>query len=138
MTPSSSPISSTIFPSFTFSTVVPVNFMRFAGVGRQRADQEVAEGRPGVRAAAFPAADDVVAFRDQVRGAPEVQVRERLAEVLHEGLDVVAAATRGVQGVLQQHVGSGQLVDDGGVVLLAPEMREPAADDGLVVILLST
>src|SRR5262249_11429972 len=70
-----------------------------------------------------------------VRGAPEVEIRKRLAEVLHEGLDVCMTATRRVQRVLQQHVGSSELVDDGGVVLLTPEMREPAADDGLVVVL---
>src|ERR1700730_16314060 len=45
-----------------------------AGVGRQAANEEVVEGRAGVGAAAFPLADDVVAFGDQVRGTPEVEV----------------------------------------------------------------
>jgi len=35
-----------------------------AGRGRQRAHKEVLESRAGVRAAAFPLADDVIAFRD--------------------------------------------------------------------------
>ena len=65
--------SSRTFPSFTFSTVVPVNSTRVRPrhPRLEPAHQEVAEGRPVARAAAFGAADDVVAFRDQVRGAPE-------------------------------------------------------------------
>src|SRR6185503_17654558 len=97
--------------------------------------EEVAECRAVVRAAAFPASDDIIAFGDQVRGAPEVEIRKRLAKVLHERLDVGAVATRRVQRVLQQYVGSSEFVDDGRVVLFVPEMREPAADDRLVVIL---
>ena len=46
-----------------------------AGGCRQRSHQEVAEGRPGVRAAAFPAADDIVALGDQIRRTPEIQIR---------------------------------------------------------------
>ena len=42
-----------------------------AGRRRQRPHEEVAEGRAGVRAAAFPAADHVVALGDEVRRAPE-------------------------------------------------------------------
>src|SRR5262245_64400011 len=45
-----------------------------AGRGRQRAHQEVAEGRTGVRTAAFPLADDIVAFCDQIRRAPAVEI----------------------------------------------------------------
>ena len=44
-----------------------------AGGGGEVAGQEVTERRPGVSAAAFPATDDMVAFRDQVRRAPEVE-----------------------------------------------------------------
>src|SRR5258708_14593887 len=47
------------------------------GRRRQRPDEEVAEGRAVVRAAAFPAADHIVALGDEVRSAPEVEVRER-------------------------------------------------------------
>ena len=47
-----------------------------AGSCRKRADQEVAEGRPGMGAATFPSADDIVAFRNQIRRAPEVEIRE--------------------------------------------------------------
>src|SRR5258708_40176503 len=57
-----------------------------AGLGRQRADEEVVEGWPGVGAAAFPLADDIITFGDQVRGAPELEVRECGTEVRHEGL----------------------------------------------------
>jgi len=39
-----------------------------------------------------------------------------------------------VQGVLEADVGCGQLVDDGGVEALAPELGEPAADDRLVLL----
>src|SRR5262249_39553023 len=38
----------------------------------QRAGQEILEGRAGMRAAALPLADDVVALGDQVRRAPEL------------------------------------------------------------------
>jgi hypothetical protein len=52
-----------------------------AGRGGQRAHQEITECRTGVRAAAFPLADDMVAFGDQVRRAPEVKIGERFAEL---------------------------------------------------------
>src|SRR6266576_3147086 len=51
-----------------------------ARAGGKRADDEVIEGRPGMRAAAFPSADHVVALGDQVRRTPEIQVWERAAE----------------------------------------------------------
>src|SRR4051794_6071817 len=69
--------------------------MHLAGWGgRPGPGQEVVELRPGVSAAAFPATDDMVAFRDQVRRAPEVEVRKSLAEIGHERLDVVATPAR--------------------------------------------
>jgi len=46
-----------------------------AGRGRQRSDEKVTEGRTGVCAAAFPAANDVVALCDEVSRAPEVEAR---------------------------------------------------------------
>jgi len=104
-----------------------------AGRGRQAAGQEVAEGRPGMGAAALPLADDLIALGDQVGRAPEVQVGEGGPEIAHEGLDVVAAAAGLVQRVLQQHVRCGDLVDDREIGVPAPELGEPAADDGLVV-----
>ena len=96
--------------------------------------QEVAEGRTGVRTAAFPLADDIVAFCDQIRRAPEVEIGECSAEIGHERLDVVTAAARLVQGILQEHVGRGELIDDGEIAGLAPEFGEPPADNGLVVL----
>jgi hypothetical protein len=44
----------------------------------------------------------------------------------------VAAAWR-MQRVLQEHVGGSQLVDDSEIAGRTPEIREPAADDGLIV-----
>ena len=134
-TPSSRPISSTILPSITFSTVVPVKcILRPVAAGRAPIE-EIVEGRAGVRAAAFPLADDVVALGDQVRRAPEIEIGERGPEVGHEGLDVFAAAARLMQRVFQQHVRRGDLIDDRQIDVLAPEVGEPAADDGLVVFL---
>src|SRR5215470_11465123 len=104
------------------------------GRGRQRAYQEVAEGRTGVRTAAFPLADDIVAFRDQIRRAPEVEIGECSAEIGHECLDVVTAAPWLVQGILQEHVGRGELIDDAEIAGLAPELGEPLTDNSLVVL----
>src|SRR5262249_25144432 len=101
---------------------------------RQRAHQEVAEGRTRVRTAAFPLADDIVAFRDQIRRAPEIEIRECSAEIGHECLDVVTAAARLVQGILLEHVGRGELIDDAEIASLAPKLGEPPADNGLVVL----
>jgi hypothetical protein len=39
-----------------------------------------------------------------------------------------------VQRILQQHVRRRELVDNRKVAGLAPELGEPAADDGLVVV----
>jgi hypothetical protein len=45
------------------------------------------------------------------------------------------ATARIVQRVLEEHVGRGELVDDPGVPGVPPEAREPAAHEGLVVLL---
>src|ERR1700741_3519425 len=87
-----------------------------------------------MRTATFPTADNVFTFGDQICGAPEVQIRKSLPEIRHEGLDVLAAAPRFVKGVLQQHAGSGQLVDDAPVTGLTPEISKPAANDCFVVL----
>ena len=63
--------------------------------------------------AAFPLADHVFALRDQVGGAPEVQVREGGAELLCERADRLPALKRGVQRVLEPDVTGCELVDDG-------------------------
>src|SRR3984957_21024781 len=76
-----------------------------AGVGRQRSSQEVAERLPGMRSAAFPSADDVVAFRDEIRAAPEVEVGGRFPKARHERLDAFTATSRFVERILQEHVG---------------------------------
>src|SRR5689334_24147588 len=89
-----------------------------------------------MRSASGPPADDIVAFGNQVGCTPEVEIRERLSEVGHERLDVIATAAGFVQRILQQHVGRGQFIDDAEIAGLAPEMREPPTDDGLVVIFL--
>jgi hypothetical protein len=107
-----------------------------AGVGRQASDQEVIESGTGMRSASRPTTDDVVALRDEVGCAPEVEIRERLPEVGHERLDVIATAAGFVQRIVQQHVGRGQFVDNAEIAGLAPEMREPSTHDGLVVFFL--
>jgi hypothetical protein len=87
-----------------------------------------------VRPAALPLPDDVVTLGDQVGGRAEAEIGERLAEAQRELADLVAAAQRLVQRVLEADVGRGELVDDALVEVAAPEVREPANDDGLVVL----
>src|SRR5258705_38172 len=87
-----------------------------------------------MRAAAFPTADDVVALGNEVGSAPEIEIGERLAKAGHERLDIFAAAPWRVQRVLQEHVRSGELIDNAEVARLAPEIGEPAAHDCLVVL----
>src|SRR5579863_6952725 len=99
---------------------------------RQRAGEKIAKRRPGMRAAAFPAADDIIALGDEIGSAPEVEVGEGRAEPQHEVPYVLAAAAWRVQRILQQHIGGGELVDDPGVPGIGPETSEPAADNGLV------
>src|ERR1700676_890102 len=106
-----------------------------AGRRRQRADQEVAEGRTGMRTATFPATDDIVAFGDQVRGAPEVQVREGRTEVCHERFNIVTATAWFMQRILQKHVGRGEFVDDVELAGLTPKVGEPTADNGFIIFL---
>ncbi len=88
-----------------------------------------------MRAAAFPAANDVVPFRDEIRSTPEIQIRERSAEVRHERFDVLAATARLMQGILQQHVGRRELIDNAQSAGLTPEVGKPTANDRLVVAL---
>jgi hypothetical protein len=63
--------------------------------------KKVAEGGTGVRATTFPASIDVIPFRDQVSGTPEVEVRKSLSKLGHEGFNVVAATTRFVSSNIQ-------------------------------------
>src|SRR5206468_12973454 len=60
-------------------------------------------------------------------------VRKRFAEISHERLDIRMPITRRMQRVLQEHVGSGELVNDAEIAGFTPEIREPAAYRGLVV-----
>jgi len=46
------------------------------------------------------------------------------------------AATRRMQRILQAHIESGELVDDVEIAGFTPELREPAAYNGLVVFFL--
>src|SRR5450432_78961 len=102
---------------------------------RQSPNEEIVECRPGMRATAFPTSDHVVALGNQVGSAPEVEIRKRLAKVGHECLDIGMSAPRLMKRVVQQHVWGSDFVHDGEIAGLAPEVGEPAADDGLVVIL---
>jgi hypothetical protein len=87
-----------------------------------------------VGAAPFPLPDDVVAFGDEVGGAPELEVGERRPEVLGEFPDLVSTAQRSVERVFEADVRRGDLIDHGWVEVLSPELGEPAADDGLVLV----
>ena len=88
-----------------------------------------------MRAAAFPTSDHAIPFGDQVGGTPKIQIGKRRAEIGYEGFDVFPTATRLVQRLVQQHVGCRDLVDDAEVACLSPEVGEPAAYDGLVLLL---
>ena len=83
--------------------------------------------------ASLPLPDDIVAFGDEVGGPGEAEIRERLAEPQRELAHLVAPTQRRVQRVLEADVGRGKLVDDHWVEAVAPEIREPADDDCLVV-----
>jgi hypothetical protein len=72
-----------------------------AGCGWQAADQEIVEGRTGVRAASFPLTDYIITFGNQFRRTSEIEIGRGFAEILHEGLDVRSPSTRLVQRVLQ-------------------------------------
>src|SRR5262249_62114721 len=52
-----------------------------------------------------------------------------------ECVDVRWRALRLVQRILLQHVGRGEFVDTDELAALAPEVGEPTANDGLVVVL---
>ena len=92
VTPSSSPISSAISPSFTLITVMPVNSIVRPMPAGERADGDVVERVAGVGAAALPLADDVVALGDQVRGALEAEVGECRPERPRELAHLLATA----------------------------------------------
>jgi len=64
---------------------------------RQRSDDEIIESRTRVCAAAFPAADHIVALGNEISSAPEIKVWKRLTEPEHERLDVRPAATQLMQ-----------------------------------------
>jgi hypothetical protein len=67
------------------------------------------------------------------RGIPDSQrVQAPVMELLRERADRVASTQGRVQRVLEPDVRGGELVDDVGVEVLAPELREPPAHDGLV------
>src|SRR6185437_11216347 len=97
-----------------------------AGRCRQRSHEKVTESPPRVRTAAFPAADHVVALGNEISRAPEVEVRKRFAEISHESLDVRIALAWCMQGILQEHARSGELVNDVEIAGLTPEVRKPA------------
>src|SRR5580693_7044086 len=83
------------------------------GVCRQRSLNEVTERWAGMGTSTVPLPDDVIALGDKIRGSPEIKIRECLAEVGHEGLDVRVAPARLVKRILQEHVGRGDLIDNG-------------------------
>ena len=68
-----------------------------------------------MRAAAFPTADNIIALGDEIRGTPEVEVRERRTEPHHEIPHVLATPTRRMQRILKKHIHCGEFIDDSGV-----------------------
>jgi hypothetical protein len=64
---------------------------------------------------------------------PKIEIRECLAEIGHECLDVRMTIARRMQRILQEHVGSGELVNDAEIASFTPEICKPATYNGLVV-----
>src|SRR5262249_11890673 len=101
---------------------------------RQTADQKITEGRTRMGATTFPLTDDIVPLGNQIRRTPEIEIRKCFTEIGHKRLDVVTAPARFMQRVLQQHVWCSDLIDNAQIDVLAPELRKPAADYGLVLL----
>src|SRR5262245_62667714 len=84
----------------------------------------------------MPTPDHVVGVGNETRGGAEMEIGERRAELGHERLRLRAAPAWRMHGILQQDIGCRELIDDAGVPRIAPELREPATDDGLVLLFL--
>ena len=97
-------------------------------------DQEIAERRSGMGAAADPSTDHIIALGNEIGSAGESEVWKRFTESGHEGFDIGVAATRLMKRILQKHVGSGELIDNLEIAVFAPEIGEPATDEGFVVV----
>src|ERR1700687_2317642 len=65
-----------------------------SGRRRQRSDEKITERRTALCATAFPTADTIIAFGNEIRSAPEMEVRKRFAEISHERVDICMALTR--------------------------------------------
>src|SRR5271170_7696735 len=104
-----------------------------AGRRRKGAGEKVAEGGSGARAAALPTTNHIVPFGDEVGSTPEVEVGKRLAEPHDEVPNVLASATRRMQGILKKHIRCSEFVDDLGIPRIGPEPFEPAAYNGFVI-----
>src|SRR5215470_12513737 len=89
-----------------------------------------------MRPAAFPTTDDIVALGNEVRRAPEIEIRESLAEADHELFHVLAAAAWRMQRILQENVRCSEFIDDARVPGVAPELFEPTGYDRLVFLFL--
>src|SRR3984957_14212077 len=70
-----------------------------AACGRQAAHEKVTKSRTGMRSAALPLANDIIALGDQVGSSPKVEVGESRPEVGYERVAVAAPAARLVQRV---------------------------------------
>jgi hypothetical protein len=103
---------------------------------RQGAHEEVTEDGAGVRAAAFPAANYIVALCDEIGSSEKSKIRKCFTKSGHESFDFLPAAARRMKRVPQEHVGSGEFVDHTEIAGLAPELGEPTAYNRLVVLYL--
>src|SRR6202158_4070885 len=99
---------------------------------RKRADEEIAKSGAGVNATALPTTDHVIALGDEIGSTPELEVRERSAEIHHKTPHLLATPARRMQRILEQHVRGGEFVDDLGVPRITPEPVKPASNEGLV------
>src|SRR5258708_9535055 len=97
---------------------------------------EITKSRPRMRSTALPATYHIVAFSDEICGAPKVKIGKRFTESGHECLDIFAATAGLVQRILQEHVGIREFIDNREIARFSPKLVKPAADDGLVIVFL--
>src|SRR5579859_732764 len=134
VTPSSKPISSTILPFSIRSTVVPVN--RIFRPVEALNDPMRKSLKAGPVCVPPPSQRPTTYSPSAIRSAAPQKLRSGNASRAsrHECLDVLVATTRCMKRIVQEHVRSGEFIDDAGIVGFSPELREPASYNCLVFI----
>src|ERR1700722_427146 len=97
------------------------------------AHDEIIKSRPRVCAFAHPPAHDHIAFGDEIGRAFNVEIRKRFPKVRHECLERLKTNSRRVQRMVEKDVARGEFIDDGGIVVFTPEVREPPIDDRFIL-----